>query len=156
VLQEIDSDLGIGRARLNRRVTQDLAKRLQGGALPEHRRRGCVAKHPWARGGRTDACTVEGSRGGLPNHRPWAGPPRRHHGDEHAVDSDGWTSVFPIVYKRIANVLGARETGLTAAFTGHDARRILPVEIGAAPSDDITAPQSSTGHQHDDGLIASA
>jgi len=28
------------RARLNRRVTQDIANRLQGGALPEHRRRG--------------------------------------------------------------------------------------------------------------------
>jgi hypothetical protein len=46
------------------------------------------------------------------------------------------------VSKRIANVLGERETGLAAAFTGHDERRILPVEIGEAPSDDITATKS--------------
>jgi hypothetical protein len=70
------------------------------------------------------------------------------------VEVDGWTSVFQRVSKRIANVLRERETGRAAAFPGHDERRLLPVEIGEAPSDDITATKSSTGHQQADGLIA--
>jgi hypothetical protein len=60
------------------------------------------------------------------------------------------------VQEGIANVLGQRETGLAPAFTGHNKRCFLPMDIGETQSDDIAAPKPSTSHQQDDGLIASA
>src|SRR5262249_3686861 len=106
VREESEVDLGIVCSRLNGRVTQDVANRLEGGALAKHRG-GCrVPQHAGTGGGGGEGGLPDGSRRRLAHHLRRNGSPRGQGREEDGGRVGGGTGVCQVVEASVTTLLG--------------------------------------------------
>src|SRR5215472_17006082 len=92
-------------------------------------------------------CLVDDMRDG----RRGEGTKRWTAANKQRIGIGAWPTFFEVGHNRVTNLLGQRQSGMTAALTTNMNPGALPVDVTQPEMHDIPRPKAQTGQQEQDG-----